>query len=202
MKRATPTHAVATCAVPRHVLGRALALAAALLLTACTGTSQEKAPEPGATRSLTAGLEDALILASIKARMASEYPDSVTGIGVSVRDRVVTLRGWVKDAKTRQRMVQDAEMTVHVNRVVDELRVDPRRQGISEKMRDAALAARVATGFTAQVGVQKVSVRVDRGVATLSGTVPDAGTKRRILTAARDTSGVRNVVDHIRVGAP
>jgi osmotically-inducible protein OsmY len=188
----------------RAVRARAFAqaVAAALLLAGCTGTSQEKAPEPGATRAATAGLEDALILAALKARLAAEYPDSVTAVGVSVRDRVVTLRGWVKDAKIHRRMVQDAEMTVHVNRVVDQLRVDPHRRGITDQVGDVTLAARVAAAYTAQVGMQKVGVRVDRGVATLTGTVRDADTKRRIVTAARDTAGIRNVVDRIRVGAP
>jgi osmotically-inducible protein OsmY len=179
-----------------------LVLAAALLLGGCTGTSPEKAPAPGATRAATAALEDALILAALKARLTAQYPDSATAVGVSVSDRVVTLRGSVRDAKTRQRMVQDAEMTVHVNRVVNQLRIDPHQRRIAEQVGDVALAARVQTAVAAQVGIQHVTVRVERGVATLSGTVPDAKTKRTVLTTARGTSGIRNVVDRIRVGAP
>ncbi|MDB5069833.1 MAG: hypothetical protein JWM87_944 [Candidatus Eremiobacteraeota bacterium] len=179
-----------------------LAVAAVLLLSGCTGTSQEKAPEPGATRAATATLEDGLILAAIKARLTAEYPDSAANVGVSVRDRVVTLRGTVRDAKTRQKMVQDAEMTVHVNRVVNLLRVDPHQRRLAEQLGDVALAARVQAAFSAQVGPQNVSVRVERGVATISGRVHDAKTKRTILTTARDTSGIRNVVDRIRVEAP
>ncbi len=108
---------------------RALALAAALLLAGCTGAS-EKAPEPGATRAVTAQFEDALILAAIKARLAAQYPNSATTVGVSVADRTVTLRGTVRDAATRRRMAEDAEMTVHVNRVVNQLRVDPHQRRI------------------------------------------------------------------------
>jgi osmotically-inducible protein OsmY len=47
-----------------------------------------------------------------------------------------------------------------------------------------------------------VTVRVDRGVATLTGTVPDAKTKATIAATARDTSGIRNVVDRVRVAGP
>jgi osmotically-inducible protein OsmY len=179
---------------------RALAVAAALLLAACTATSEEKAPQPGATRAATAVLDDALILASLKARYAAEYPDSITGVGVSVRDRVVTLRGWVRDARIRRRLVEDAEMTVHVARVVDRLRVDPKRRGLTAQVGDVALATRVQAAIAAQLGLQHVSVRVDRGVATLDGTVRDAKTKATILATARGTAGIRNVVDRLRVG--
>lgn len=181
---------------------RALALAAALLLAGCTGTSGEKAPEPGATRAATATLEDGLILAAVKARLTAENPDSAASVGVSVQDRVVTLRGTVRDARTRQRMVEYAQETVHVTKVVDQLRVDPHQRRLADQIGDVALAARVQTAFTAQVGPQNVSVRVERGAATISGTVHDEKTKRTILTTARDTAGVRNVVDRIRVEAP
>jgi osmotically-inducible protein OsmY len=181
---------------------RALALAAALLLASCTAPSPDRAPEPGATRAATAALEDALILASLKARLTAEYPDSATSVRVSVRDRVVTLRGSVRDGATRKRMVEDAQMTVHVNRVVDQLHVDPHQRRLADQLGDVALAARVQTAFTAQVGPQNVQVRVDRGIATVSGTVHDAKTKSTILATARGTSGVRNVVDRIRVTGP
>jgi osmotically-inducible protein OsmY len=89
-----------------------------------------------------------------------------------------------------------------VKRVVDLLRVDPKSPRFREQVGDVALAARVQTAVTAQVGLQKVGVRVERGVATLDGTVSDAKTKRTILTTARGTSGIRNVVDRIRVAVP
>lgn len=179
-----------------------VALAAALLLAGCTGSSKEKAPEPLGTRAATAVLEDGLILAAIKARLTAQYPDSATSVSVAVTDGVVALRGTVRDAATRKHMVEDSRETVHVERVVDELRVDRHQRRISERVGDVALAARVETAIIAESGVQKVGVRVDRGVATLDGTVDDAKTKDALLAAARDTAGIRNVVDRIRVGTP
>ena len=45
---------------------------------------------------------------------------------------------------------------------------------------------------------QVIHVDVDLGVATLSGSVPDANIRLRALAAARSTPGVGQVVDRIR----
>ncbi|MEA2786815.1 MAG: hypothetical protein QOF71_2919 [Candidatus Eremiobacteraeota bacterium] len=178
---------------------RPLALAAVLALAACTAPAPDTAPGPQQTRPATTVLRDALIMSAVKARLTAEYPDSTTSVGVSVVDGVVTLRGKVRDAKTRQAIVADAERTTYVKRVVDHLRVDPRSPRLRDQVGDVALATRVQAAIAAQLGLQNVTVRVDAGVATLTGTVRDAKTKRTMLATARDTAGIRNVVDRIRV---
>ncbi|HEV3089351.1 MAG TPA: BON domain-containing protein [Candidatus Elarobacter sp.] len=181
---------------------RALALAAALLLAGCTGSSEQKLPQPFGTRAATAVLKDALLLSAVKAALVATDPDSATTVGVGARDGVVTLRGRVHDAKTRTRLVTAARQNSGVVRVVDQLKVDPRSPLLRQQVGDVALAARVETAITAQLGPQSVGVRVERGVATLTGTVHDRKTKATVLAAARGTSGIRNVVDRIRVGTP
>ena len=177
----------------------ALVLAAALALSACTAPAPDTAPGAQPTRPATTVLRDALITTAVKARLTAEYPDSTTSVGVSVTDGVVALRGKVRDDKTRRAIVADTERTTYVQRVVDRIRVDPRSPRLREQVGDVALATRVQAAIAAQLGFQHVTVRVDRAVATLTGTVHDAKTKRTILTTARDTAGVRNVVDRIRV---
>lgn len=184
---------------------RALALAAALAtvaLAGCSGSSPQnlKVPEPFGTRPATAVLKDALTLSAVKAKLIGDDPDSTISLRVAVRDGVVTLRGTVHDAAIRRKLVADARATGGVQRVVDELRVDPRGPRLRQQVSDVALAARIEAAITAQVGLQHVAVRVDRGVATLDGTAADAKTKRTILATARGTAGVRNVVDRVRVG--
>ncbi|HEY0382189.1 MAG TPA: BON domain-containing protein [Candidatus Elarobacter sp.] len=178
---------------------RALAVAAIVVLAGCTAPAPDKAPEPLATRPATTVLRDALILTSLKARLTSEYPDSITSVRVGVADGVVTLRGTVRDESTHKHVVADAERTTYVRRVVDRVRVDPRSPRLRDQVGDVALATRIQAAVAAQLGFQHVTVRVERGVATLTGTAPDAKTKRTILTTARGTAGVRNVVDGIRV---
>jgi osmotically-inducible protein OsmY len=176
----------------------ALAVTAGLL-GGCTGSSQQNAPQPFGTRAATAVLKDALTLSAVKAKLIGDDPDSTLTLRVSVTDGVVTLRGTVHDAAIRRKVVADTRATGGVRRVVDELRVDPRAPRLRQQVGDVALAARIQTAIAAQVGLQHVVVRVDRGVATLDGTAPDAKTKRTILATAHGTSGVRNVVDRIRV---
>ncbi|MBV8299811.1 MAG: BON domain-containing protein [Candidatus Eremiobacteraeota bacterium] len=181
---------------------RALALAAALLLASCTGTSQQKMPQPFGTRPATSVLKDALLIAEVKSALTAADPDSAATVGVAARDGVVVLRGRVRDAATKSKLAGAARGSSGVVRVVDELRIDPRAPQLRQQVGDVALAARVETAITAQLGPQNVSVHVDRGVATLTGAVADRKTKATIVTAARGTSGIRNVVDRIRVGQP
>jgi osmotically-inducible protein OsmY len=173
---------------------------AAALAAGCTQSSQQKMPEPFGTRAATAVLQDALTLSAVKAKLIGDDPDSTMTLRVSVTSGVVTLRGTVHDAAIRRKVVAGARATGGVKRVVDQLRVDPNGPRLRQQVGDAGLAVRIETAITAQVGLQHVLVHVDRGVATLDGSVPDAKTKRTILTTARGTGGVRNVVDRIRVG--
>ena len=181
---------------------RALGAAALLGVAACTsngGVQQPSAPQASAA---IAGLKDGLIAAAVKGKLAADDPDSATTLGVAVRDGVVTLRGSVRDAAAKARDAADARGVAGVTQVVDLLRVDPRGPRPGRQLSDAALATRVAAAYTAAAGLQRVTVTVDRGVATLGGTVADAATRDRIAAAARSVDGVRNVVDRIRVERP
>jgi hyperosmotically inducible protein len=177
-------------------------VAASIALTGCVNISQ-KIPEPFGTRPATDVLHDGLILATVKAKLTQEDPDSATTLGVSVRDGVVQLKGTVRDAAHRSHDVASARAVSGVRVVVDELRVDPHGPRPGLELSEAALEARIITACTAQVGFQPhVGVHVDHGVVTLSGTVENAKIRQTIATTARGTTGVRKVVDHIRIGKP
>jgi len=181
---------------------RAWLLAVGIALLAGCGTGTQRAPEPFGTRVATEVLRDALIVTAVKATLIADNPDSATTLGVSSREGTVTLRGSVRDAAARGRVIGAARRVTGVKNVVDDLRIDPRGPRPGRFVADAALATRVAAAYTAQAGLQRVTVTVDRGVATLSGTVADEKTKARIEAAARGTDGIRNVVDRIRVERP
>ncbi|SRR5665213_76318 len=179
----------------------ALALAA-LVLAGCTATSQSKAPDALDTRAVTATLKDALIQTAVKTALVSHEPDAAVAVDVAVRDGVVTLTGVVKSGTIRRELVELSRETPEVRRVVDGMRVDSRRRRIEDQAGDVALATRVEAALEAELGPQPVTVRVESGVATLDGTVRDAKTKAAIVRTARDTTGIRNVVDRIRVAGP
>jgi osmotically-inducible protein OsmY len=181
---------------------RAPAFIAALLVAGCTGSSQQKIPEPFGTLPPTSVLKDALILSAVKATLTAEDPDSTTTLRVSSAAGVVTLRGTVRDAPTRTRLANAARGIAGVKSVVDDLTINPHQPQIKQQVADVALEARIEAAVTAQVGLQHVSVHVTHGVATLAGTVPDAKTRATVVATARGTAGIRNVVDRIRVAGP
>jgi hyperosmotically inducible protein len=181
---------------------RVIALAAALLLAGCTGSSQQKVPEPFGTLPPASAVKDVLIVSGVKATLVAADPDSTTTVGVTSSGGVVTLRGTVRDAATRTRVVSAARNVAGVKSVVDDLTINPHQPQIKQQVADVALEARIEAAVTSQVGLQHVTVNVAHGVATLSGTVPDAKTRATVVATARGTSGIRNVVDRIRVAGP
>jgi osmotically-inducible protein OsmY len=181
-----------------------LAVTALVALAGCGGGSStdQRAPETFGTRSATELLRDGLIMTGVKAKLTADDPDSATTVGVIVRSGVVTLRGTVRDARAKTQALADARRTAGIKEVIDELKIDPRGSRIQGRISDFTLAARITTAIGTEVGLNHMRVRVSDGVATLSGTAPDAKLKETALAAARGTTGVRNVVDRIRVERP
>jgi hyperosmotically inducible periplasmic protein len=174
----------------------ALALSAALaaLLAGCgpnATTTTVQVPQPFGSRAATDVLRDGLVLTAVKAQLTALDPDSATTLGVAVRDGVVRLRGTVRDRAALTRDVAAARKVSGVKQVVADLRVDPRGPRPRERVSEFALAA--------QVGPTGVRVHVASGTATLDGAVSDSKTKAAALATARNTAGVRGVVDRIRV---
>jgi osmotically-inducible protein OsmY len=69
-------------------------------------------------------------------------------------------------------------------------------------LKDALMQSAIKAALAGDVGALRVTVHVERGVATLAGTARNATSKAGALAAARETAGVRNVVDRIRVAGP
>jgi osmotically-inducible protein OsmY len=67
---------------------------------------------------------------------------------------------------------------------------------------NAALTTKVKTKFLADDDVSGLKIDVDsnNGVVTLTGTVPTAAEKALALKLAKETDGVKSVVDRLTVG--
>ncbi|HZO95079.1 MAG TPA: BON domain-containing protein [Candidatus Baltobacteraceae bacterium] len=181
----------------------AVVLSALVVFAGCgsgSGGQGTNAPQPFGTRPATEVLKDGLILAAVKAAITAADPDSATTVGVAVGDAAVTLRGSVHTAAARAKVVAAARGVKGVTSVADDLRISAAGPHPKERFDDVALTARIETAITAQVGLQThLGVHVRNGVVTLDGTVADAKTHDAVVAAARGTSGVRNVVDRVRV---
>lgn len=167
----------------------------ALLPAACAAPPAE-APGPAVT-ALRKIANDALLATEIKAKLIALDPDSTASLGVHVDDGAARLTGTVRSYDVRARAVAAARSVAGVTAVTDDVKVDPAMQGIGERAADAALAARIGAALLAETGPTAVRVEVDRGVVTLRGRVTDPKLRSAALAAARNTSGVRRVVDRM-----
>jgi hyperosmotically inducible protein len=71
----------------------------------------------------------------------------------------------------------------------------------TQSVSDSALSAKIKTEFATTSGVKAHEIHVDamRGVVTLTGTVATAAERDKAISIARDTKGVVEVKDHIKV---
>jgi osmotically-inducible protein OsmY len=119
-------------------------------------------------------------------------------IGVTVKDGVVTLTGWV-DAFTKKWAAEEAAHRVRgVRAVANDIEV--RLPGSAERTdADIAAAATRALEWDAFLPIEKLDVTVSRGWVTLRGEVEWEFEKREAERAVRRLSGVRGVTNLITV---
>jgi hyperosmotically inducible periplasmic protein len=70
------------------------------------------------------------------------------------------------------------------------------------KPKDSDIQSNITQKFTATPELSGVNASVSDGVATLTGEVKDDAAKQRAETDAKDTKGVKSVVNNITVSAP
>jgi osmotically-inducible protein OsmY len=124
---------------------------------------------------------------------------------------VVTLEGAVDGEQARDEAVRIARETEGVTRVENRLRVendlrttDPSTSAEAEDTPpDAWLTAKVEAKYFLDDDVKgrEIDVRTAKGVVTLTGTVASEAERRQAVAIARNTDGVRDVVDELRVDA-
>lgn len=180
------------------------ALAVAAMLT--VGCSQS---DPGITT-------------AVKSKMAADDTVKSYRIDVDTKDRVVTLSGSVDTPQARARAIELARGTDGVRDVVDRLTIAPgatpttgiddpaqqkAREGVDRAKEatpdfgDAAITTTLKSkllGDTKTPGL-KIDVDTKDGIVTLTGTVATAAEKQRAVELAKETNGVKSVVDRIKV---
>lgn len=172
-----------------------LALLAALALAGCSSTTTN-APQPTVTQ-VERAAGDAVMIAAIKAKLITVDPDSTASLGVHATDGNVTLTGTVRSGAARTATIAAARSVTGVKAVNDQLRVDPSMPSVKDRVGDAALAGRIAAAIFTQTGSVGVKVSVKNGVVTLTGNVVDPKVRTAAVQTARNTSGVRDVIDHM-----
>ncbi|MDD1678286.1 MAG: BON domain-containing protein [Methanomicrobiales archaeon] len=130
-------------------------------------------------------------------RNLSDDPDlEKTDIRVSVKDGIVTLEGSV-DAYWKKWEAEYTSCNVRgVCDIVNKVSVVPTMQ-ISDRV--IAEDVEAAIERRRNVNIEDLDIRVENGVVTLSGTVPDWDARRAAVNAAEFTKGVINVIDELTI---
>jgi hyperosmotically inducible protein len=137
-------------------------------------------------------------------------------INVDTGKAVVTLNGTVDIPAAKERAVMIARDTKGVVHVVDDVVVDrevaattgtveekpvDNADSVKDRTTDAAITYAVKTQFLADPGVSglKINVDTDDGVVTLRGNVKSMAEADKASAIARQSSGVKSVVNDLRV---
>jgi osmotically-inducible protein OsmY len=141
---------------------------------------------------------DVEVQADVIAELKWEPRVQATEIGVSVKDGVVTLAGWV-DSYTKRWAAEEAAHRVRgVKAVANEIEVRLAAGGERTDVEIAAAAVR-ALEWDAVLVPEKIEVTVSKGWVTLKGTVDWEYKKREAERVVRNLAGVKGVSNLIDV---
>lgn len=173
---------------------------------------------------------DAGITTNVKTKLAADDTVKAYQVNVDTRNGVVTLSGEVENTAAKEQAIRIARDTDGVRDVIDQIRVGEaaatagrdfdiddraRQEGreAAERAReigrdvtraagDAGITAAVKAKFLADDTVKGLRIDVDtsNGVVTLNGTVSSRAEEDRAMMLARNTEGVTQVIDNMKVG--
>jgi osmotically-inducible protein OsmY len=206
---------MSSISIPRWM---AAALCAALVLGCAAGgpSAVENRKNPKAAGQAGSDWRDAGITTRIKTAYLFNPHLSATAIHVTTENGVVALSGAVPSAVHRDLAVEIAKNAEGVRDVRNELTVGESNNpspaeredhgGTSERtfgqaVHDATLTASVKMALATNKGVKATDLNVDtrNSVVTLTGQVATQAEKQLALRIAKDTDGVRKVVDQIQI---
>jgi len=175
----------------------------------------ESARQPVATSGISqpapvsseAPLDDSRLTNSIQAKFFLDPTIKARHIDVDARSGIVTLQGTVASEAERAEALLLTRTAEGVQRVEDHLTVDatvdqPATAASQTRTPadDATLATSVKSSLAADPRAKSIDVTVQDGVVQLQGTVASAAARQRAIDLVRQTDGVTQVVDRLRVG--
>jgi len=178
-------------------------LCAALAAGMLTGCTQQRAED--AARSLASAAPgfagDAAIVAQVEAKLVTVDASSALHVAVASHGGDVTLSGKVRSSESAARFEEAAAGVSGVHHVAARLAVDASLPNVGEQASDLALEAAVRANLAAEAGLNGLSVGVSAhgGSVTLSGAVKSEALRSTILSTAKGTGGVKNVVDKLEI---
>lgn len=151
------------------------------------------------TQTTSQEIDDAAITTLVKAKLAADPEVNPFEIDVDTLDRVVYLRGTVDTPDERTEAEQLARRTDGVRGVVNELTIGERSADVV--LNDARIASKVKAKLVADPEINPFEIDVDakNGIVTLHGKVRTEKQRLEAASLARNTSGVKGVLNQIRI---
>jgi osmotically-inducible protein OsmY len=163
-------------------------------------------PGTGAPAASTPAQPDPWITAKIQAKYFVDDDVKARNIDVTTQTGAVTLRGVVGSEAERRQAVAIARNTDGVRAVTDELRVGAPTTGSGRDIMtvdrpDPWITMKIQAQYflDADVKGRRIDVDTSNGVVTLKGTVDSAQQKQEAGLIARETEGVKRVVNQLTV---
>jgi hyperosmotically inducible periplasmic protein len=145
---------------------------------------------------------DAWLTAKVKMGLISAPGDlSPTKINVDTTNGMVTLFGIVNSDADKRVAEQQTKKVDGVKGVHNELQVVPEAAASRVEAKDDQLHDAVQKRLEGREALKddNIDVEVKNGVVRLTGTVDGFGERMTALTVARSTSGVKSVIDDLRI---
>lgn len=183
-----------------------LAVMAAGAASACSptglaiGAGATVATAASEERGLGGTISDAAIQAEINGLWLGHDLEMYRAVDMTVREGRVLLTGEAPTPKARVDAVRLAWQADGVKTVINEIQVDDTAT-LFDQAADLALAKKLETRLLFDRKVRSINYTVDvvNGTVYLMGVAQSVETLNRALAYARDTRGVRTVVNHVRI---
>ena len=120
------------------------------------------------------------------------------------RDYSESAKQTARDAKEKtEDTAHDAKVKTETTAHDAKVKSENAAAKTGEVVTDAAITSAVKTKFLAEPGVPGTSINVDTNnhVVTLTGTVKSKAEAEKAMAIARDTKGVKRVVNHLKIAA-
>jgi len=151
---------------------------------------------------------DAGITTAVKTKLAADSEVKASQVNVDTSKRVVTLTGTVDTQAAKNRAEQIASQTNGVVSVIDNLSVSeataagptpaPTTGGFTDAMLTTSVKSKLLADST--VGGMAIDVDTANGVVTLTGKVKSQAERETAIRLAKETDGVKDVVDNLTIG--
>ena len=148
--------------------------------------------------------ERAMIIARDTKGVTSVVDDLIVGpVPAATTGAVDRAEDQARDAKEKtEDAAHDAKVKTEEAAHDAKVKTEKAADKTGEVLTDAAITSEVKTKFLAEPGVSGLAINVDttNGVVTLTGMVKSQAEMNKAMMVARNSKGVKRVVNHLKVG--